>query len=215
MVALLLKGPPAQGRQDPGVTPSLSPPSPASPPLSALLPTPPLPPSPPSCTAVNKLLLWLALLFPSAFRNPISFLGGWEGQDQELGSWALGPGPLGHAMSGKLTECQNHDPEQQTHSLERLELDGRVELREAPITHDWTEVHLSCPSGSLKRSPVHPAWSRATGITTQASKRRGDQSSSVSEKHNQLSSPIPTHPDGHAGTAASRFHGIPFTASWY
>ena len=66
-----------------------------------------------------------------------------------------------------------------------------MELREAPISHDWTEVHLSCPNSSLKRSPVHPASSRVTGITTQASELRRDQSSSESPG-NKISCPCPS-----------------------
>lgn len=64
-------------------------------------------PSSPSCTAINKLPHCLALLIPdvpaSAFRNFTSFRGDEKGWSQGLGSWAPGPGPLGHVMSGKLT----------------------------------------------------------------------------------------------------------------
>lgn len=117
---------------------------------------------------------------------------------------------------GNWLEYWNHDPERQTYSLEWLELDVRAKLRETPITHKWPEVRWSCPSGSLKRFPVHPVWWQESGrknLPGQWVQRKWIKQQALEETHSACLNSVPVHPDRYSGRATSKFHVISPMAS--
>ena len=114
--------------------------------------------------------------------------GQWEGMewDWRLGSWALGPGPLGHVMSGKLAGMLKPWPWTANSLPGKTVASWQSGAAITPITHEWPGFHLSCPSGSFKMFLVHPAWASVTGITTRPVSAEGLNQADPWEKQDRL-----------------------------